>query len=126
MTREDAAHLDLLRSIGSFEALQIVLALAQEPERPVAWDALRVLAPGLRDLEDDVADLERAGLVTVTQGTVALRDDPAVRSAATALLRAYRSDPLPIVQRLTGSAIERMRSAAVRTFADAFVVRRRS
>jgi hypothetical protein len=40
------------------------------------------------------------------------------------LAAAYREYPIPIIKQMSANAIERLRSAALRTFADAFILRK--
>ncbi len=40
------------------------------------------------------------------------------------LAQAYRQQPIPIVKLMSANAIERLRTAALRTFADAFILKK--
>jgi hypothetical protein len=57
------------------------------------------------------------------QRGVGLTTDQALSDACVALVVQYRTNPLLILNPLTERALARVRTAAVRTFADAFVVR---
>jgi hypothetical protein len=109
-----------LQRVESFEGLEVVLLLASEPDR--RWTHAELprpeLQPGLSSA------LARSGLALASEGGLQLSDEPRVRSYAEELRALFRDNPLPIVQFLNQSAIERVRASAARTFADAFVVRR--
>ena len=40
------------------------------------------------------------------------------------LARAYKDQPMPVIKLMSANAIERVRTAALRTFADAFLIRK--
>jgi hypothetical protein len=109
-----------LQRIESFEGLEVVLFLAGEPDRVRTQSELPrpELQPGLS------SELARAGLVVCSEQGWRLSSEATVRSCAAELRTLFRDNPLPIVQFLNQSAIERVRASAARTFADAFVVRR--
>jgi hypothetical protein len=48
--------------------------------------------------------------------------DPKLHEAVVGLAREYREQPIAIIKLLSTNAIERVRTAALRTFADAFVI----
>jgi hypothetical protein len=45
-------------------------------------------------------------------------------AAVTRIARAYRNNPVEVMGHMTSNAIERVRTAAVRTFAESFRIRR--
>lgn len=47
-----------------------------------------------------------------------------VEATISRLAAAYREYPIPIIKVMSANAIERLRTAALRTFADAFIVRK--
>jgi hypothetical protein len=47
-----------------------------------------------------------------------------VEGTISRLIAAYREYPIPIIKLMTANAIERLRTAALRTFADAFLLRK--
>jgi len=48
----------------------------------------------------------------------------AVEATIDRLAAAYRENPIPIIKLMSANAIERLRTAALRTFADAFILRK--
>lgn len=123
---------DLLRDrIESYEQLEILLALervqgaAKTPEELSA--ALRI---GLSLVEPALRALESRGLVTHTDaaqsgpGYSYAPQSSALDGAARALARAYAEQPIPIIKLMSDSAIQRVRTGAVRAFADAFILRK--
>lgn len=120
---------DFLRDcIDSFESLEVLLLLYRER---TAWTAdelcrrFKIRAPVI---DDALASLVRARLVSTTQQNVLTSykyaDEDLVRDALVASLeRTYRDEPIQVMQLMSANAIERLRSGAIRAFADAFVFR---
>jgi hypothetical protein len=120
----------LLRDyIDSFECLEVLLLLHRER---VAWTAAELSARlNIREpvLDDALASLVRARLVNATQqnGPTSYKyaHEHLVQDAVVGLLeRAYRDEPIPIMQLMSTNAMERLRTSTIRAFADAFVVRK--
>jgi hypothetical protein len=112
----------VLDRLGSYGELHVLTTIAQEQRSP-GWTVEELAArhPTI-DVPVTVRQLLDAGLIaTHTEGLLALAAESRVRS----FLVQYQADPLPIIRTLTERSLERLRSAAVRTFADAFVVKRR-
>ena len=121
---------DFLRDcIDSFESLEVLLLLYRER---TAWTAdelcrrFKIRAPVI---DDALASLVRARLVSTTQQNVLTSykyaDEDLVRDALVASLeRTYRDEPIQVMQLMSANAIERLRSGAIRGFADAFVFRK--
>lgn len=116
----------LLRRIESYEQLEVVLALAHEPSR--AWPLAVVLERSRLSEElaqEALEQLVSAGLLTRASPEEGWRlADPELQRLAPQLLAAYRDNVVGVIRELTENALERVRTAALRTFADAFVVRR--
>lgn len=119
----------LRHHIDSFESLEVLLLLYRER---TAWTAdelcrrFRVRAPVI---DDAIASLVRARLVNATERNVLTSyryaDEDSVRDALVASLeRTYRDEPIQVMQLMSANAIERLRSGAIRAFADAFVFRK--
>ena len=120
---------DFLRDcIDSFESLEVLLLLYRER---TAWTAdelcrrFKIRAPVI---DDALASLVRARLVSTTEQNVLTSykyaDEDLVRDALVASLeRTYRDEPIQVMQLMSANAIERLRSGAIRAFADAFVFR---
>jgi DNA-binding IclR family transcriptional regulator len=122
---EDARTL-LRTSVNTYERLAVLQLLEQEAPRP--WTVRELserLQLGAQLVEDALNALHVCGLVgtpAATEGSVYSPADPATRMAAERLLRVYRDQPHRIIHLLSGYAIERVRTAALRAFADAFVI----
>ena len=115
----------LLDRLESYEQLHVVVRVATDPGGRWTVERLAEGQDGV-DVDSIVDDLVDDGvLARHPDGSVALAADPRLAEAAAGLLRSWREDPLPILQALTDRAMERLRSATARTFADAFVVRRK-
>jgi hypothetical protein len=121
----------LLREhVTSFEKLELILLLAGQPQQ--AWTiaslSSRVHVP--EDLIVEALDaLERARLVgsTIEGGQRLVRHAPATAElahAACELLRIFPELRAAIIVFMNANAIERVRSGAVRTFAEAFILRK--
>ena len=50
---------------------------------------------------------------------------PALARAAQRFVEVYEANPVDVIQLMSAAALERLRTTASRTFAEAFVVRRR-
>jgi hypothetical protein len=116
----------VLDRLESYEQLHLLLVVAAEPGRRFTIVELTDLKAAASDVEVIAADLIDAGLL-VRDGDDGLRlaAEVWVIEGAAGLTHEYLNNPLPIIQGLTTRAMERLRSATARTFADAFVVRRR-
>jgi DNA-binding IclR family transcriptional regulator len=114
----------LLRRIETYEQLDVVLVMAHEPERVWTADALaeRVRLPA-GGLQEGLDSLSAQGLLS-RAGEGWRLPDAQTQELACQLLEAYRENVLEVVRELTENAMERLRVNALRTFADAFVVRK--
>lgn len=113
----------VLGLIESFDQLELLLILARRGSLDASDLADVVLATGRPT--DAAEGLVRLGLATRDGRGLCLADAPDMAAAVGALRRSYTDDPLPIVQMLSRKAIDRVRTAAVQTFADSFLVRRK-
>jgi hypothetical protein len=115
--------------IDSYEALDVLLLLRRER---TAWTAealctrLRTRAPLI---DDALAALVRAHLVNAAvedmPPSYTYADANPTRDAIVAALEcAYRDEPIQIMRLMSTNAIERLRTSAIRGFADAFIVRK--
>lgn len=111
---------DVLRKyIETFEELEVVLALARATERPASIAKIADAA-GLAqtDAETAIERLVALGLVHKTpQGYYVDRRRPRTARAVAAIVRACEEDRLKVMAQLTSNAMQRVRSAAVRSFA---------
>jgi len=119
----------LLRTrVETLEQLEILRLVHSEPN--MNWslaelgERLRIAAPLVAGA---VKALQSGGLIacpTAGAGSVYSPADPAIKAAAERLLQEYRERPMRIMQLISTYAIERVRTAALRAFADAFVIRK--
>lgn len=118
----------LLERLDSFEKIEVMChAMRHEG---MALTAI-MLADAVRLAHDHVdaavRELVRGGFLRAGEGgTVSYVAGVGEHDAALrALARLYDEDRVTVVRALTQVAMDRLRSSAARTFADAFVVRRR-
>lgn len=117
--------------IESYEQLEVLLLLRRE--RYEQW-TVAGLAARLHIREELIASavdgLKSSGLVAAT-GTASeahLAYRPAssgIDAAAGRLEREYADRPIRIIQLMSANAIDRVRTAALHTFADAFVLKKK-
>jgi hypothetical protein len=116
--------------VESYEQLELLLFLRTHAadEWPISALAERVRFPA-EELDDAVRGLVAAGCIAErTQPGRTLRYAPSGEGQAEAidaLAAAYAARPLAIIKLMNANAIERVRSAAMDTFADAFVLGRK-
>jgi hypothetical protein len=117
--------------IESYEQLEVLLLLRRE--RDEEW-TVTGLAARLHVREELVGlaleGLRTARLVAITGAAPELRFayrplTAALDAAASRLDREYAERPIKIIQLMSANAIERMRTAALLTFADSFVLKKR-
>jgi len=119
----------LKEHIESYEQLETLLLLRRE--RYEQWTA-EGLAARLRVraelIESALGGLKASGLVEVTRtlpSCFAYRPaSSGLDAAAGRLEREYVERPILIIQLMSANAIERLRTAALHTFADAFVLKK--
>lgn len=116
--------------IESYEQLELLLIIRAEKESTWTEETLttrlRIPVSLVRAALDG---LESAGFVEVQgQGSeqryLYLRQNDEVEATISSLTLAYRDNPIPIIKLMSANAIERLRTAALRTFADAFVLKK--
>lgn len=118
----------MLEHIDSYEQLEILLLLRLEATE--SWSELRIserLGLPVSLTADAVTALIAHGLVTRPGGGPRCAFAPrseALDEAVTELARSYASQRLDIVKLMSSNAIKRMRTDALRAFADAFVLRK--
>jgi predicted transcriptional regulator len=118
--------------IESYEQLELLLLL--RAERGVAWTG-EALSARLRIsstlVSEALAKLQSGGFVVASTAeapggpTHAYRvqaDD--LEATIERLSQAYKEQPMPIIKLMCANSIERVRTAALRTFADAFILRK--
>ena len=115
--------------IDSYEGLEVLLLLRRER---TGWtsEALCTRLNATETLIDrTLATLVRARLVNASGQpapfSYSYADEDAARDATVcALAQAYREDPVQIIALMSTNAIERLRTGAMRAFADAFILRK--
>lgn len=115
--------------IDSFESLEILLLLRRERTAFTAEELCRRLKTRAPLIDDALASLVRGRLVNATEQNLptsyTYADENLARDAIIASLeRAYRDEPIQVMQLMSTNAIERLRSSAIRAFADAFIFRK--
>jgi predicted transcriptional regulator len=121
----------LLRDhIESYEQLELLLLL--RAERGFSWSE-EALSGRLRIstslVSQALAGLRSGGFVAASANQGESRytyvpQSDTVETSIDRLSTAYREQPMPIIKLMSSNAIERMRTAALRTFADAFLLRK--
>jgi len=117
--------------IESYEQLEVLLLLRRE--RYEEWTVAGLAARLHVDAElvaSALARLESAGLAATTPASPAPRfayrpKSSGLDAAAGRLDREYAERPIRIIQLMSANAIERLRTAALHTFADAFVLKKK-
>lgn len=124
---EDARTL-LRTGVDTYERLAVLELLERNTNRRwTVGELSERLKLNTQLIEDALSALQALGLVSSLPGHGSLYSpaDPGTRTAAERLLQVYREQPHRIIQLLSSYAIERVRTAALRTFADAFVINKK-
>lgn len=117
--------------IESYEQLEVLLLLRRE--RYEEW-TVAALAARLHVREELIGSalegLKGGGLVAITGATPAARfayrpASSGLDATAGRLEREYAERPVRIIQLMSANAIERVRTAALHTFADAFILKKK-
>lgn len=122
----------LLREhIESYEQLEVLLLLRRERQEKMTIAGLTARLHIREELIGSALDGLKAGGLVVTTGTAseprfAYRPvTSGIDAAAGRLEREYAERPIRIIQLMSANAIDRVRSAALHTFADAFVLKKK-
>jgi hypothetical protein len=126
----DDVRVLLFQYIHTFEQLEVLLLLRSDPTR--SWtanavsEALKISAENAREALDRLGG---TGLVDVTPdpSTPQFRYSPgnhALDETTARLATAYNDSRLEILRLMSSNALERLRSSAIRTFADSFVLKK--
>jgi hypothetical protein len=120
----------LLRQIDSFEQLEVLFLLHRSPER--WWSAASVASETKftdADSIDALQTLSRSHLIGFRENG----DQMEFRSASDhselcctidSLVTVYRENPIEIMRRLNANSMERVRTSALKAFANAFLLRK--
>jgi hypothetical protein len=125
----DEVRIFMREQIDEYEQLEILLLL--HGDRRSKWNATSVSEQLRVPREISQAALEllqtRHLVTAVKEGDAVWYQctcgDTKVERTLDSLARAYADDRLAVMQVMNANAIERVRTAAIRTFADAFVLR---
>ena len=116
--------------IESYEQLEVLLLLRRERYEQWTGEALAARLRVRAELIDTaLAGLEASGLVELAGAAparFAYRPASSGLDAAVGRLeREYAERPILVIQLMSTNAIERLRTAALHTFADAFVLKKK-
>lgn len=116
--------------VESYEQLAVLLLVQSEPDRQwSAEDLAHNLRIALSIAAESAMDLCSRGLVRVAGRKPSPHYQYAatgsIASAVSQLAVEYARNPLGVVKALSANAIRRVRTSALRAFADAFVVKRK-
>jgi predicted ArsR family transcriptional regulator len=123
-------HAFVLDHVESFEQLEILVLLLRDRAR--AWTDAETAAELRLDPSSaraSLEELERHGLAARGEQAQARpawcfrARDPALDALATRLARAYAEQRVAVVELMAACAVERIRTSALRTFAEAFRLR---
>lgn len=121
----------LLREhVTSFEKLELILLLSGQPQQAWTTPSLSSRLHVPEELIVEALDaLQRSKLVasTLEAGQRVVRYAPAtseLAQAARELVRIFPDQRAAVIGFMNANAIERVRSGAIRTFADAFILRK--
>lgn len=121
----------LSERIESYEQLEILLALERARGAEKTSDELSTtLRVGSALVEPALRALESRGLIGRRSTTehephyLYMPATAALDGAVQALARAYAEQPIPVIKLMSENAIQRVRTGAVRAFADAFILRK--
>lgn len=118
----------LLQYVETYEQLEVLLLLCRQRDRSWTPEAvgerLRISTLVAAKALDDLCRSRLLDQLKVGRQTTYTFRPASTRLGATveALVREYDDSPLNIIHLMNSNALDRVRSAAARTFADAFVI----
>lgn len=118
----------LLQYVETYEQLEVLLLLCRQRDRSWTPEAvgerLRISTLVAAKALDDLCRSRLVDQLKVGRQTTYTFRPASTKLAATveALVREYDDSPLNIIHFMNANALDRVRSAAARTFADAFVI----
>ena len=120
----------LFDHIQTYEHLEIMLLAHKQRDRDWTADSVGVaLKLPTTSAAEVLADLTASGLLERRETTSPVfRYRPASRGhehVVDCLVRSYEEDRLNVIKLMTANALDRVRTGAMRAFADAFVVGRK-
>jgi hypothetical protein len=120
----DALQRFLLEHVATYEELDVLLLLARDPGSE--WTARSVadaLGPAADDSRAALEGLAARGLLAIEPASATFRYAPLndeVARAVALLETTYREQRATVAMMMSTNALERVRSSAIRTFAEAF------
>src|SRR5688572_28420767 len=120
----------LATSIETYDQLAMLLLLLEGPERDFTAEGVaELLSVSPSAAKSSLEHLAAAELLVVSQEPNATRyrygpRRPELDKAARGLAQAYQNRRIEVMQLMSANAIERVRSGAIRLFADAFLLGR--
>lgn len=116
--------------IESYEQLETLLLLRRERYEQWTSEGLAARLRVRAELVDSALIRLKAGGLVETTGVAPTRfayrpASPALDAAVGRLQSEYAERPILIIQLMSANAIERLRTAALHTFADAFVLKKK-
>jgi predicted transcriptional regulator len=121
----------LLRDhIESYEQLELLLLLSADREASWTEEALSArLRIGSTLVRAALGKLQSAGFVAARMHGNEKRyeyllQNESIEATVSRLAAEYREYPIPIIKLMSANAIERLRTSALHTFADAFILRK--
>lgn len=124
-------RLFLLEHVESYEQLDILALLRPQADRSFSCDDIAgATGMSLSAVETALDGLRQGGILSgsADRGGQRFRytpSDPEIDGLVERLLRAYKENPLGIVKLMSANAIERVRTYAIRAFANSFVLERK-
>jgi hypothetical protein len=121
----------LFEELETYEELEALLHLFARPAQSRTVEEIAAALGAPEDASRDALDcLRRRNLVTVegsgSELRFAFRGAGAERDLTIgALARLYAEKRLAVMRRMNANAIERLRTKAIRTFSDAFLLKRK-
>ena len=117
-------------AIDSFEHLAILLLMRQERDRSCSpAEAAQALGIDAEVVQSAIASLVERQLLKGVQDDAATRYVYAASGASDALVERldveYSQNPARLMRSLSAHAIQRVRTSAIRAFADAFVLKKK-
>src|SRR5688572_11636355 len=120
----------LSEHVESYEQLELLLLMRSPPHKDWSFRELTARTQLPPDAVDEaLAGLARAGCITrgrSSEGSARYAPRDGVQAAVIEdLAQQYQDNRLAIIKLMSANAIERVRTAAIHTFADAFVIGRK-
>jgi predicted transcriptional regulator len=117
----------LFERVATYEELEILLFLLRKEGQAFSVASIAdELGASREDCQAALQNLERQGLLARAGEPPKFRyapSDSALAQRVDELAAAYRDQRILVIQMMSGNAVARVRTAAIRTFADAFQLR---